>query len=61
LCLGDQPAGASELAAALRDAGAVRVLAAGTPPRDAGVDMHLKAGVDLPAVLTDLLDTIGAV
>ena len=59
LCLGDEPTGVSELATALRDVGAVRVLAVGTQAQDAAVDAWLTAGVHLPGLLTDLLDAMG--
>ncbi len=59
LCLGDDPTGVRELVAALRNAGAVRVLAAGTPAQHVDVDAQLAVGVDLPAALSDLLDTMG--
>lgn len=59
VCVGEQPTDVAALVARLRDAGAVRVLAAGRPPDGADIDAHLTADTNLPVVLADLLDAIG--
>jgi methylmalonyl-CoA mutase len=60
LCLGDD-VDAEQVAAtaqALRDAGAVTVLAVGAPADVPGVDVHLAPGTDLVATLTTVLDSL---
>ncbi|MEZ0094001.1 methylmalonyl-CoA mutase family protein [Streptacidiphilus sp. EB129] len=51
---------AESVAAALKSAGAARVFLAGRPGRHEGVDAHVFAGCDAPAVLSSVLDLIGA-
>ena len=52
---------AAQTAAALREAGATRILLAGRPPEDVpGVDGYLYAGCDAPAVIDDVYRALEA-